>query len=133
MTWTTIYMIIMLFINIALVALLCSEMNTRDRLIKLYKEEVEIYQQKIDILEQIKANCEIIETNQEQIIKWRDQSLNSLIIELISVTVAANPDSNGEELDKKLYKLLKNAGITDNWLKENDWFTEDEDDESTDV
>lgn len=131
--WTTILLIVACILSLIAIIMLNFSLSRYRKLAKLYKEEVEIYQRKTDILEQIKANCEIIETNQEQLIKWRDQWLNSLIIELISVMVAANSDSNGEELDKKLYKLLKNAGITDNWLKENDWFTEDEDDESTDV
>ena len=129
--WTTVLLTIACILSLIAIIMLNFSLNRYRKLAKLYKEEVEIYEQKTEILEQTKANCEIIETNQEQLIKWRDKWLNSLIIELISAMVAANPDIDTEALDKKVYQLVREAGITDNWLKENEWWVED--DESTDV
>ena len=131
MTWTGVYMITMLLINIALVVLLCSETNTRDRLVKMYKEEIDLLKKQVSILDQIKSNSEIIEAGLTHKVMRRDQWLNSLIIELISTMTAVSPDINEEKLDEKVYQLVKEAGITDDWLKENEWWVED--DESTDV
>ena len=120
--WTTVLLTVACILSAIAIIMLNFSLNHYRKLVKLYKEEVEIYQRKTDILEQIKANCEIIETSQEQMIKWRDQWLNSLIIELISVMTEANPDIDVDILDEKVYQLIRQTGITDDWLCENEWW-----------
>ena len=120
--WTTVLLTVACILSAIAIIMLNFSLNHYRKLVKLYKEEVEIYQRKTDILEQIKANCEIIETSQEQMIKWRDQWLNSWIIELISVMTEANPDIDVDILDEKVYQLIRQTGITDDWLCENEWW-----------
>lgn len=78
--------------------------------------------------------CYKISKDKEKEIAIKDGWVDSLIIELIGAVVIADFYSSEEMLDKEIYQLLRNVGITDDWLKENDWFTGDEiDDCSEDV